>query len=393
VAPETNTCSVSKFISLLGSEVTTITADSSISGITKSEDGKTVNVYGIKITGEFGEDCQFPTTLVTADLTGLDTSGVTSMSHMFYNCSGLTTLNVSSFDTSNVENIDHMFSGCSNLTTIYASSNFTTTNVTNSSNMFSGCTSLTGGNGTAYDSSYTDKTYARIDASGTPGYFTEKQIELTVNEFITALGTDVTTITANSTQPGITKSEDGATVNVYGVKITGEFKNETGYRFPTTLTEADLSGLDTSMVTSMSHMFYLCSKLENLDLSSFNTSKVTDMSYMFYLDKSLINIDLRSFDTSNVTSMSYMFLGCSKLTSLDVNNFNTSNVTSMNSIFRGCSSLTSLDLSKFDTSNVTSMSYMFYNCSGLTSLDLSTFNTSNVIDMGYMFHGCSALTT
>ena len=38
--------------------------------------------------------------------------------------------------------------------------------------MFGDCTRLKGGNGTAYNSSYTDKTYARIDASGTPGYFT-----------------------------------------------------------------------------------------------------------------------------------------------------------------------------------------------------------------------------
>ena len=38
--------------------------------------------------------------------------------------------------------------------------------------MFYNCTRLTGGNGTVYDSEKTDKTYARIDEVGQPGYLT-----------------------------------------------------------------------------------------------------------------------------------------------------------------------------------------------------------------------------
>ena len=40
--------------------------------------------------------------------------------------------------------------------------------------MFSGCTKLIGGAGTKYNSSYVDKTYARIDGgTSNPGYFTD----------------------------------------------------------------------------------------------------------------------------------------------------------------------------------------------------------------------------
>ena len=67
-----------------------------------------------------------------------------------------------------------MFSGCSGLRTIYASDLFTTGTVTSSSKMFNGCTNLVGGNGTRYSKSNITATYARIDRSGTPGYFTEK---------------------------------------------------------------------------------------------------------------------------------------------------------------------------------------------------------------------------
>ena len=41
--------------------------------------------------------------------------------------------------------------------------------------MFNNCTSLVGGQGTKYDSTKVDKTYARIDGgTSNPGYFTSK---------------------------------------------------------------------------------------------------------------------------------------------------------------------------------------------------------------------------
>ena len=112
--------------------------------------------------------------LTSLDLSNFDTSNVTNMSWMFEGCSSLTSLDVSKFDTSKVTSMNSMFYRCSKLKTIYASNKFDTSKVSNSSGMFSSCTSLVGGNGTTYNSSYIDKTYARIDSSSTPGYFTSK---------------------------------------------------------------------------------------------------------------------------------------------------------------------------------------------------------------------------
>ena len=93
---------------------------------------------------------------------------------MFYN-SQATTINVSSFNTSNVTNMGYMFRDSTNLKTIYASSKYNTSKVISSGNMFTGCTSLVGGQGTVYDSTKVDKTYARIDGgTSSPGYFTLK---------------------------------------------------------------------------------------------------------------------------------------------------------------------------------------------------------------------------
>ena len=141
--------------------------------------------------------------LTSLDVSNFDTSNVTDMSLMFNRCKSLTLLDVSNFDTSNVTTMHGMFSECNSLTTldlsnfntlkvtdmygmfdgygttmslnkIYVSDKFVTTNVTDGSNMFKECNSLVGGNGTVFDSNNIDKTYARIDTSSTPGYFTLK---------------------------------------------------------------------------------------------------------------------------------------------------------------------------------------------------------------------------
>ena len=112
----------------------------------------------------------------TLDLSSFNTSKVTSMNSMFNN-SKATTLDLSSFNTSKVTTMNAMFLRSTNLKTIYASNKFNTSSLTDSYSsyrMFTDCTSLVGGSGTKYNSSYTDKTYARIDGgTSRPGYFTD----------------------------------------------------------------------------------------------------------------------------------------------------------------------------------------------------------------------------
>ena len=109
----------------------------------------------------------------TLDVSNFDTSKVTDMSYMFSG-SQATTLDLSNFNTSKVTTMSNMFNKATNLKTIYVSNKFNTDKVTSSTNMFTGCTNLVGGAGTKYNSSYVDKTYARIDGgTSNPGYFTD----------------------------------------------------------------------------------------------------------------------------------------------------------------------------------------------------------------------------
>ena len=102
----------------------------------------------------------------------LNTSEVTDMSSMFSGCMYLTSLKLSGFDTGKVTDMSSMFAGCSSLVTITVGDGWTTSNVTASSGMFDGCSNLKGGNGTVFNASYIDKTYARIDGKEGLGYFT-----------------------------------------------------------------------------------------------------------------------------------------------------------------------------------------------------------------------------
>ena len=71
----------------------------------------------------------------------LNTSEVTSMYGMFWDCSSLSEIDVSHFDTRNVANMSYMFSGCTALKSIDVS-NFDTGNVKNMRSMFYACPSL-----------------------------------------------------------------------------------------------------------------------------------------------------------------------------------------------------------------------------------------------------------
>ena len=109
----------------------------------------------------------------TLDASNFDTSKVTNMYRMF-DSSQATTLDLSTFNTSKVTNMSYMFNGSTSLNTIYVSDKFVTTAVTSSTSMFGNMPKLVGGNGTKYNSSYVDKTYAHIDGgTSNPGYFTD----------------------------------------------------------------------------------------------------------------------------------------------------------------------------------------------------------------------------
>ena len=349
--------------------------------------------------------------LTSLDLSSFNTSNVTDMFEMFGFCNNLSSLDLTSFNTANVTDMQWMFYGCTNLQTIYVSDNWSTAAVTESPDMFYSCTSLVGGQGTTYDASHTDASYAHIDGGpSNPGYLSEK---LEPYACFTPSNATLTFYCdkQRSSRPGTTydlnsgnNKPDWYTDNTYRNVSTVVFDPLFAAARPTSTywwfsNMEDLSSiegieyLNTSKVTNMSRMFSTCWSMESFDLSHFDTGNVRDMSFMFNYCEALTSLDLSGFDTHNVLDMEGMFYECSSLTSLDLSSFNTENVHNFQEMFNDCASLTSMDLSNFDTRNAESMNGMFLDCSGLTSIDLSSFNTEHVVDMSSMFAYCSGLTS
>ena len=263
-----------------------------------------------------------------------NTENVTDMSHMFRNCTSLTSLDLSNFNTQNVTNMSYMFYYCPSLTSLDFS-NFNTQKVTNMSFMFYNCNGLTS-----------------LDLSS----FNTQNVEFMNGMFYYCPSLTSLNLSNFNTQ-----------------KVT----NMSNMFRECPVTSLDLSSFNTESVTNMSNMFYECS-VTSLDLSSFNTESVTNMSNMFYECSNLTSLNISNFNTQNVTDMSSMFYECSNLTSLDLSNFNTENVTTMENMFNGCSSLTSLDISNFNIENITNTNTMFYKCSKLIDVGMIYCNSSTI---------------
>ena len=324
-----------------GSVVAWMDDTSHICYISTQQEGKKV---------QFNKDCSymFYNNLNLTTLLGVshfDTSKVTDMEYMFYNCSRLTALDLSSFDTSKVTDMHAMFNYCSRLTALDLSS-FDTSNVTNMSFMFSGCKSLTSLNVSNWDTSNVTDMRLMFDKCSS-----------------------LTTLDASHFDTS---------------KVTDMSKMFSGCE---SLASLDVSHFDTSNVTDMHAMFDGCASLVSLDVSNWDTSNVTNMTSMFNVCSNLTALDVSHFDTINVTNMDFMFNACSKLTALDVSQFNTSNVIDMRCMFFSCYKLSTILIGpEWTTQNVQNGDGMFRGSSLLPNYDSAVTGKSkaHADEGGYM---------
>ena len=89
--------------------------------------------------GQMFYDCR---SLASLDVSNLNVGNVTNMGTMFYWCRSLTSFDVSKWNVGNVISMDSMFSGCSSLTSLDVSK-WNVSKVTNMNSMFYGCSKLT----------------------------------------------------------------------------------------------------------------------------------------------------------------------------------------------------------------------------------------------------------
>ena len=203
----------------------------------------------------------------------LNTSKVTDMWNMFYNCKSLTSLDLKTFDTHNVLSMSYMFFGCNNLTYLNVSS-FDTSNVGSMMWMFAGCWKLT-----------------NLSVSN----FDMHRVRYMTGMF--------------SSCKGLTHI-DVSKFNTENVK-----RMQAVFQDCENLSSLDLSGFNTSKVNDIASMFNSCKSLTSLDLSNFDTQLVTKSTSLFYGCQKLEAIylgDKFSLEgLSKLEASNYMFYNCS----------------------------------------------------------------------------------
>ena len=203
----------------------------------------------------------------------LNTSKVTDMWNMFYNCKSLTSLDLKTFDTHNVLSMSYMFFGCNNLTYLNVSS-FDTSNVGSMMWMFAGCWKLT-----------------NLSVSN----FDMHRVRYMTGMF--------------SSCKGLTHI-DVSKFNTENVK-----RMQAVFQDCENLSSLDLSGFNTSKVNDIASMFNSCKSLTSLDLSNFDTQLVTQSTSLFYGCQKLEAIylgDKFSLEgLSKLEASNYMFYNCS----------------------------------------------------------------------------------
>lgn len=98
-------------------------------------------------------------------------------------------------------------------------------------------------------------------------------------------------------------------------------------------------------------------------------------------------------NTYNVTTMNSMFRECQYLTSIDISDWNTSSVDNLNEMFFRCENLDTVVMKNWDVSNVQYTMNMFFDCSKLRVLDLSGWNLTynSLVNHNDMFYNCTSL--
>ena len=277
--------------------------------------------------------------LTSISFDNLDTSKVTNMSSMFYQCKSLSSLDLRNFDTRNVTDMSYMFymfNGNTALTKLDLSS-FNTSKVTTMMGMFQGCTLLP---------------------------------ELDVSNFNTSNVTNMQSMF--ETCKGLTTLDLGNFKTSKVTTMSSMFQDCRG------LTSLNVSSFDTSKVTSMAFIFRACTALPTLDVSNFKTSNVTSMQGMFDTCRSLTSLDVSSFNTSKAKSMENMFRSCSSLTTLDLSSFDVAYNCAKASMFEGSTNLKTIYAAQdWEVKGSSTGMNMFKNCTSLEGGNGTKYSSSN----------------
>lgn len=192
-------------------------------------------------------------------------------------------------------------------------------------------------------------------------------------------------------------------VVVAAIIITGiiiNFCASTRYydEYYSNLVQVDVSGLDTSNVENMSHMFEAAITLTGIKFlkangtTNFTMEKVKTMEKMFYHCENMKSFDFSIFNLKSIENFARMFESCTNLQTITFGDvFKTITKTiNMDSMFKNCLSISELDFNMASPMNISALNSCFENCTAL--MDVKNLKATNKLNtVAKMFSNCSAL--
>ena len=130
-----------------------------------------------------------------------------------------------------------------------------------------------------------------------------------------------------------------------------------------------------------------------IDLTDIDISELDDLLGVFFKLYNMEYVDISGWDTSNVTTMADMFYYCTKLKKIiGIENLDVSKLRCTNSMFYGCENLVELDLTNWNPISLQIAWSMFDDCSNLKIIkNIENWQLPNIMDVSYMFHNCVKL--
>lgn len=342
---------------------------------------------------------------VTLDI---DTSQVTDMYDMFYNCQNVTTINgLDTLDTSNVTNMGRLFFNCNKWENFEDVSGWDTGSVTDMDRTFLICSKITnldflsGWDTSSVTTMYGmfDRCGGLVDATGISGWDTSS---VTAFDYMFSTCSSLTT------------------VNVNGWDITSAVTINSMFLSCNSLTFMDLSDWDILNTTGFSDF---CPNLSTItvvyDSAIFKSAIVTNRPNVNWIDVGVHTISGFASNTNSITlkingtnntvtpnskkyfyydvpsgttltSLYQMLMNASNVVTVIIGKYiNTQSVTTIADMFAGCTSLTKIyGLKYMDTSSVTNFSYLFSGTKLLDSLEgVERWDTSKVTNMQGLVDG------
>lgn len=375
-------------------------------------------------------------------------------SHMFENCTNMTSISFANKDFAGAEDFSYMFAGCTNLATIDLQNIVNFPLFLEFEGMFNDCTSLQKiyvNNSNLYDlftqalqllgmdPSIVENTSDNGGGSDTnSGYFewhemtsdTPKDVSFTTIKIDRTIQSD-----AESDYLYILSTQSGDDIGMYPDYIIspkeGFVIDNGNYTFFSEVTDKDVYVYTFSQPVYFSQMqtnapagsvFYgtPLKTTEIGDKIEWEWQNTGDNQTSIYINggtnyhtvnpaEEWNNIEYNSCNqmfsgttitklnvmrnTHNVTTMNSMFRECQYLTSIDISDLNTSQVDNLNEMFFGCENLDTVVMKNWDVSNVQYTMNMFFDCTKLRVLDLSGWNLTydRLVNHSDMFYNCTSL--